>query len=368
MSWTDLFKSKSGGSSYDPSIRWFGKLPTYSDYYRSPSDEEWAVEFNSWVLKGFERYRGRLTEVGRPYVKLPLAGAVIRLPKSKMTVITAILDYGGDMRGRSFPLFFYVGLPTAQLAGPTSDSIASISHALGQLLGLRREVARFINSPGCLDHVFGDREIDLEDVVEGHKDSNWLQSGKSVAFADWFERAKPGLAAKDHEEWSRMIAVWSSRISEQNGKNFEPTLRFPLAPRLSRDIQIAGWMHWLGERMKLDNRYLTLFVTGDPDVGQGQLTIVARDLMDDDFLLLTVLANELPFVDSLCAKPDDESHVGEGDSPPQEQDNQAAASPGATQASAPGEGDAEAVDSTSAAAADDGRSWIDFVCAPGVST
>ena len=52
MSWTNLFKSRGGKAKADPRIRWFGKLPTYPDYYSSPADEEWAVEFNDWVLKG----------------------------------------------------------------------------------------------------------------------------------------------------------------------------------------------------------------------------------------------------------------------------------------------------------------------------
>ena len=59
MGWTDLFKSKSARQNPDPQIRWFGKLPTYPDYYSSKADEAWAVEFNSWVLKGYERFIGR---------------------------------------------------------------------------------------------------------------------------------------------------------------------------------------------------------------------------------------------------------------------------------------------------------------------
>ena len=53
MGWKEIFKSK---AKPDPRIRWFGKLPTYADYYRSPADEDWAVEFNDWILRGYEIY------------------------------------------------------------------------------------------------------------------------------------------------------------------------------------------------------------------------------------------------------------------------------------------------------------------------
>ncbi len=56
MSWTDLFKSKSSKLKPDPQIRWFGKLPTYADYYSSKTDANWAVEFNDWVLKVYQIY------------------------------------------------------------------------------------------------------------------------------------------------------------------------------------------------------------------------------------------------------------------------------------------------------------------------
>src|SRR5262245_56522689 len=119
MGWTDLFKSKkSVDLKPDPRIRWFGKLPTYADYYTFPSDVDWATEFNEWVLKGYEIYHSRQNSStgdgnNRPTdSRLPLSGCVLRLPKSGMTVFASIQDYGGDMRGRHFPISFYTAYPS----------------------------------------------------------------------------------------------------------------------------------------------------------------------------------------------------------------------------------------------------------------
>src|SRR5262249_31080463 len=59
MGWTDLFKSKSAKLKPDGALRWFGKLSTCRDYFNSKVDEEWAAEFNDWVMKGYERYHAQ---------------------------------------------------------------------------------------------------------------------------------------------------------------------------------------------------------------------------------------------------------------------------------------------------------------------
>ena len=58
MALRKLFKSKASKLRADPRIRWFGKLPTYPDYYSSHADEEWAV-----VLK-IRQYRPAIRSAG----------------------------------------------------------------------------------------------------------------------------------------------------------------------------------------------------------------------------------------------------------------------------------------------------------------
>ena len=207
MSWTKLFKSKSksSGLKSDPRLRWFGKLPTYPDYYRSAIDEEWPVEFNAWVLKGYEMYRSRLAPGDREHTRLPESGCVIRLPKSGMTVFASVLDYGGDMRGRAFPLFFYAGAPTSLFPGPTSDRLAAATGVLRKLLFLRRDLTRFLNSPGSFEAVFSGREVDLGDIDEEACDDSWVTAGKAMSMADWFAGAKEGLKVKDRRRWLRLV-------------------------------------------------------------------------------------------------------------------------------------------------------------------
>ena len=299
MGWTDLFKSKSTKLKPDPRIRWFGKLPSYADYYSSPAEEDWAVEFNDWVLKGYQVYQSRLVSTGTPRGRLPISGCVLRLPASGMTVLASIQDYGGDMSGRPFPLCFYVGIPTAAWPGPTGDLSFGATRVLDELAVLRREVPRFLNSPGRFESVFGGREVDLDVLDGGAPDGSWTRQARAVSLADWFAGAQPGLKVSEAEAWFPLVARWGDKLAALESKTFEPTFRLPLAAGVSGEVQTAGWLRWLESRMDLTRRRLSLVVSAELDGRVGHLGVVARELVPEDFLLATSLSHTLPYLDDV---------------------------------------------------------------------
>ncbi len=366
MSWTNLFKSKSSAPKPDPRVRWFGKLPTYPDYYRSATDEEWADEFNTWVLKGYELYSGRFSGDERRKARLPVSAGVIRLPKSGMTVFASILDFGGDMRNRPFPMCFYAGVPTSQWTGPTSDRVMSAADVLRRLLGFSRDVAQFLNSPGSLEAVFAHREVDFVDIEEGRADDSWLDRAKTVTLSDWFEAAREGLRAQAYERWFEHVAAWGDSVASRDDKDFEPTLRFPLASGLPLEVQAAGWFRWLESRMDLTQRAVSVVVTGDVNREVAQLTIVAREIMPDDFLLVTPVSDTLPYVDDLsdlgAPEPDEAEPADAGDAPGEvlPLDGPDAESDAGTDDPLPGRSAKEGGGNT--------QTWADFVQTPSHAT
>ncbi|MHC4094135.1 MAG: hypothetical protein ACYSVY_28315 [Planctomycetota bacterium] len=301
MSWTSLFKSRSSKLKPDPRVRWFGKLPTYADYYSSKTDASWAVEFNDWVIKAYQMYRTRLTGMDHKDRRLPICACVIRLPESEMTVFSSVQDYGGDMRGRPFPLCFYVAVPTAQWPGPTSDHLAAAARAVRDLTALRREVPRFLNSPGPFEAIFGEREVDLSGMDGQSQDDSWMERARKLSLADWFEGAKSGLKIKDPAAWLGYVAHWGDKLASLESKTFEPTLRLPLSAGVPSDLQMAGWLRWLESRMDLSRRSLSLMISGDLATSTGQLSVIAREVEPQDFLLMTTAAETLAYVDDLSA-------------------------------------------------------------------
>jgi hypothetical protein len=312
MAWTDLFRSKKTAAKPDGTIRWFGKLPTYADYYTSPTDAEWASEFNEWVLKGYEIFHARMlgrrpSTVGggaagnTQDVRLHPAGCVIRLPKSGMTVLASVQDYGGDMRGRHFPICFYVGVPSVVWPGPTSDRLGMATQAVQALMGLRHDVMRFFNSPGRFEAVFSKREVDLSGLLDAISSDGWRSQAGALTFSQWFDAARPSPNVEAVGQWLPLVERWGEHIAANDGSSFEPTLRFPLAMTLPLEPQLAGWMRWLEARMELQDRYLSLVVTTTAQKDIGHLTVIAREPVPDDFLLLTPLAETLPYLDSLTS-------------------------------------------------------------------
>ena len=297
MSWTDIFKSKKGNP--DPRVRWFGKLPTYADYYSSKTDESWAVEFNDWILKGYELLRSRLSQNPSARRSLPHCMCAVRLPKSGMTVFAAIMDYGGDMRGRPFPISFYAGIPSSHWPGPTSDRLAYPARVLRDLADLRRDVVRFINSPAHFETAFSGRVVDLAGIDSESTDTSWERQARTIRLEDWFNQAKQGLKPTDWPTWLRGVLKWGDDIAALESKEFSPTLRFPLAEGISVEVQLAGWILWLEQRMNVRDRYCSVLVSGVLDDPAPRLSVVARELLPDDFLLLSDLAGSLPYIDDV---------------------------------------------------------------------
>ncbi len=301
MGWTDLFKSKKGAAGKaDPRIRWFGKLPTYADYYSSTTDEGWAVEFNDWILKGYEIYHSRLKDTDKHNRRLPFSRCAVRLAKSGMTVLASIQDYGGDMRGRPFPLVFYVGLPDGQWRGPTSDRVPGAARVMRHLDELSRDVIRFHNSPSRFDTVFGDREAELGWLDAESRDDSWLEQAGKVTLGDWYAGVEPIVGDASLEDWLRGVSAWGQDISRHESETFEATFCFPLAPTITIEVQASGWVRWLEARMDIARRNLSLFATGGGAHGAGRFAVVARKAVEaEDFLLVTPLATTLSYVDDL---------------------------------------------------------------------
>jgi hypothetical protein len=202
-------------------------------------------------------------------------------------------------------------------------------------LALRREVPRFLNSPGRFEAWFGDRELDLADVNSGSTDTSWLAAAKGVALTDWFEGARTGIKVQALESWLRSAQAWGENVAAHESRTFEPTLRFPMAMRVSTEPQVAGWIRWLESRMDLKRRFLSLIVSGDADDTVGSLTVIAREVLPEDFLLLTPLAGTVRYLDDLSA----------------------------TEAGAAGTG-AEVDSPSGPPAVGSPETWEDFVCAP----
>jgi hypothetical protein len=325
----------------DPLIRWYGKLPAYGDYYDSGSGEEWIAEFTQkWLMNGYQAYESRRRSAPsappaanhepRSAQRMPSCACLLQLPQSGMTVLSSCLDFGGDTVGRKFPLCFFAGIPTADLPGITGGNALAILSTLNQLLGLGRRVARFLNDPGVkgpeqFRAEFADQEVSLDALVAPPTDS-WIERAKAIRMADWYAVADDTLGAADLDAWLRRARRWGEMLAQGDAPGFKAVLSFPLAPerapgapRIDRDIQVAGWVRWLEGRMDLKARPVSLVITDEPAPACSRLTVILGELSPDDFLLLTPLVADLEHVDNLAAVREDappEAQAAASEAPP----------------------------------------------------
>lgn len=323
-----LFRRKPKPKS-DPLIRWYGKLPAYGDYYDSGGGEDWVTEFTQkWLMNGFQVYEARrrnATPAGtspggspHPAHRMPACGCILQLPQSGMTVFASCLDFGGDTVGRKFPLCFFVGTPTADLPELTGSSILPALSVLTHLLGLGRRVVRFLNDPGVkgpeqFRAEFADQEVNLNPLTTPSADA-WMERARSIKMADWHAAAGNTLGASDLDAWLRRAGRWGERLTKSDSLGFKATLSFPLVPerppglpRIDRDVQVAGWLRWLENRVDLKGRPTSLVLTDEPPPACSRLTVILGGLVPDDFLLLTPMIAELEHVDDLATVRDEES-------------------------------------------------------------
>lgn len=317
MGWKDLFKSKSMVvPKADPRLRWFGKLPTYGDYYTSALPGDWAPQFNDWILKGYEQYMIRSQELGSKPARLPRSLFLLRRPKGEYTVIGLFDDYGGDNRGRPFPICFYIAAPTLNMPGPTSATLGSVKPVFDELLSLERDISNFFRVPGRFDSVFGGRELRLPDFERPVVDTSWKDAIGDVSLADWLNRAVGGLVDPS-PRWFERVRQFGRGIVQyaQEQEDFEPTLRFPLVPEIPPVAQACAWLRWLERRMPLDERYISLFlpvVTSDP---AARLTVIAREPVAEDFQLLADKLDPPAYVDDLSRLAPKASEAASNDDP-----------------------------------------------------
>ncbi|MBN2563426.1 MAG: hypothetical protein JXQ75_21100, partial [Phycisphaerae bacterium] len=242
--------------------------------------------------------------------------------------------------------------------GPTSDRLAGASRVGRDLTALRDDVVRFLNTPGQFEAIFGERTIDVGGIDAESRDASWVEGARAISLADWFDRAKGMLQVEEPEAWFRLAEAWGRNIATNDSETFEATLRFPLVGGFDQEVQTAGWVRWLETRMDLEHRFLSLVVSSDLGAVGGHLTVIAREILPDDFLLMTPLSGSLAYVDDLAQVRD----IGTKDISVEAEDDAV----GTSDESEEREGDVErgarkGGSGPAAVGVDMSRPWVDFL-------
>lgn len=296
--WLSSVKQVFGRSSApDASVRWFGKLPSAADYLTRQDQPPWAKAFADWMIAGVEAYH-RVVPRRADDERMPPSWGIVRLPKSDVSVIFSMRDYGGDARGRDFPLAYFIGVQSNRVSGPTCDECAALFSIVLELDGFHAALEADVSAKGGPGSGrFDSRAISLQGFDAPVPSRDWSEAARRLPWLQWFRAVQGPHSMSDAEEWKRVLDTWSARITAADGPGFQPNLRFPLARNASWELQVRGWLVWLESRMRLHERFCTCLCATRTAAGDDALNLLARTVVPDDFMLLTSRASQLEYMD-----------------------------------------------------------------------
>lgn len=275
--------------SADCTLRWFGKLPSYSDYLVQSEQPAWAREFADWLIAGAARYH---EEPHQPSGPMPSTCGVVRLPRSGVAVCFSHRDYGGDARGRSFGFCFFCGARDQALGAP-SNAVSGNLGTLERLSAAHDELAQNSTAASDVTARFSSKIMKLDGITR----SPVHQRLPDLSWEQWYEEVRPVVEAPSSQDWASQLTLLGQSIASSDGRNFEPHLRFPISGQRDWDAQAVGWAQWLERQLRDPVRAWSWFLQDKQDSGPGAWTVLGRAVLADDFLLLTPAATSVTYLD-----------------------------------------------------------------------
>ncbi len=292
-----LFGGDSGKN--ETVLRAYGKLPLYAEYRRLEVSPGTPTLFSQWMDAG------RLAWVRSPTkseagITRP-SRMLINLPDSKETIVAGIWD-SRDSLGRVFPFAFFVVCPPENLGGDPIErwvTASAIHRRFEQLyaklhsLGSGGDFYRLYRK-----HIIPLRPDDLTARARALRDD-----AARIAADAWFKALSlgDGIAPGD---WFAGLQRRSQRWKTHTDTLDEMAISCPLAHDTSIDSQAVIWLEWLDTLAKKSGKMYSALLPLDGKQHAVTLNLIVRDLLPDDYQLLTTDDRSYGFVERLATLPD----------------------------------------------------------------
>ena len=292
-----LFGGDSGKN--ETLLRAYGKLPFYAEYRRLEVSPGTPTLFSQWMDAG------RLAWVRSPSkseagITRP-SRMLINLPDSRETVVASIWD-SRDSLGRIFPFAFFVVCPPENLGDDPIErwiTTSSIQRRFEQLyaklhtLGSGGDFYRLYSK-----HIIPLRPADLSDRAHALRDD-----AARIAADAWFKALSlgDGIAPGD---WFAGLLHRSRRWKTHADALSEMAISCPLASDTPIDSQAVIWLEWIDALTKKGGKMYSVLLPLDGKQHAVTLNLIVRDLLPDDYQLLTTDDRSYGFVERLATVPD----------------------------------------------------------------
>jgi hypothetical protein len=284
------------GDKNETVLRAYGKLPLYAEYRRLELAPGTPTTFSHWMDDGrlaWARLPSRSTSATvRP------SRLVIRLPETREAVVASIWD-SRDSLGRVFPLAFFVVCPPEALGDDPFKCWVSAFAIHETLEQFHRELAA-LGRGGDFYRLYQKRTVVLRPEDLGQRTKRLRYDASQIAAQEWFKAA---LGSSDANVWFAGLAQRVQRWKSQGSAVSGLALSCPLARGMAHEVQALLWLTWI-ERLLSDTGKLPgLIIPAPGDYGRVAMHILVRELLPDDFQLLTTDADQYGYVERLAEVP-----------------------------------------------------------------
>ena len=291
-------------------LRAYGKLPFYAEYRRLEVSPGTPTAFSQWLDAGRLAWvrSSAKSEKGATRASRLLVG----LPDTKEAIVASLWD-SRDNLGRVFPFAFFVVCPPELLGGDPVERwvAASAIHCSFDQLYTR---LHSLGSGGDFYRLYQKHVITLRPEDLGDRVREIREEAARITVGPWFKDL--GLDGDvDPAAWFAGLLRRAERWKSQSSALANMAVSCPLARETSCGAQVVLWLEWLGGVVKKARKMPWIVVPQADNQCGATLSLVMRDLIPDDYQLLTTDDRSYGYVESLASPPAAESAAPPADPP-----------------------------------------------------
>jgi hypothetical protein len=300
-----LFTGQAGRNQ--AALRAYGKLPFYAEYRRLEVAPGTPTTFSQWMDEG--RLAWARSVPGKAAGTIRASRLFIRLPQTREVVVASVWD-SRDSLGRVFPFAFFVVCPLGALGNDPFQCWAAAFAIHAEFDRFHRELA-VLGRGGDFYRLYQKRTVPLRPDDLDERTERLRQEAAAIAADEWFKAAFGNL---DPAPWFSSLLRRAERWKSEPASVPDLALSCPLAGGATLEAQALLWLGWLSALVRKARKTPWLVMPAETD-HRAAVHILVRDLLPNDFQLLTTDAADYGYVENLAQLPQAGSPASDSSAP-----------------------------------------------------
>lgn len=269
-------------ASNETLLRAYGKLPMYAEYRRLEVSPGAPTAFSQWMDAGRLAWVKASSKSGAGATRA--SRLMINIPESKDIVVANVWD-SRDSLGRVFPFSFFAVCPAVAF-GP--DPVEQWVCALTMHRTFERTHAelRSLGTGGNFYRLFQKRSMPLRSEDVPQRAADLRADAARISARAWFDTI-PHDEGVDAGAWFAGLLRRIERWKAEPARLAEAALSCPLSAEFPFDTQVVLWLEWMRAASTKLGRRIALLVPAESERSAGAVHLLLRDVLADDFQLLT---------------------------------------------------------------------------------